>query len=169
MIRLISSHQGMLYAYILTMHPNRVAAQDILQETNLSIWKKAATFQLGTNFKAWAFKVAYFQTLAHLQREKRRGWEAFDEELAALIHEESASYLDHFETRHLALKDCLAKIPSSDIQILRLFYEQNFGLEKIGGLLGRSVGALKQVLLRLRRTLRTCIERTSISSAPKLT
>ena len=54
-VLLITRHQAAIYAYILTLHPNRVAAQDILQETNLVLCRKVAEFEPGTSFKAWAF------------------------------------------------------------------------------------------------------------------
>ena len=75
-VRLITEYQPALYAYILTLHPDRVNAQDILQETNLVLWQKAGELRGGTNFKAWAFRIAYFQTLAQLKRRKRGAWPA---------------------------------------------------------------------------------------------
>lgn len=70
-IRQISQHQAALLAYILTLYPDRSEAHDILQETNVVLWQKVGEFQVGTNFKAWAFRIAYLQTLAHLKRIKR--------------------------------------------------------------------------------------------------
>jgi RNA polymerase sigma-70 factor (ECF subfamily) len=67
-VLLITSHQAAIYAYVLTLLPDRVAAQDILQETNLVLCRKRDEFEPGTNFKAWAFSIAYWQTMAHLKR-----------------------------------------------------------------------------------------------------
>jgi RNA polymerase sigma-70 factor (ECF subfamily) len=58
-IRQISQHQAALLAYVLTLHPDRSEAQDILQETNVVLWQKIDEFRDGTNFKAWAFRIAY--------------------------------------------------------------------------------------------------------------
>ena len=45
-VLLITRHQAAIYAYILTLHPNRVAAQDILQETNLVLCRKVAEAEM---------------------------------------------------------------------------------------------------------------------------
>jgi len=93
-IRQISLHQPVLQAYILTLHPNRSEAQDILQETNVVLWQKIGEFRSGTNFKAWAFRVAYLQTLAHFKRVKRGGWLQFSDELVETLAEESEQVLN---------------------------------------------------------------------------
>jgi RNA polymerase sigma-70 factor (ECF subfamily) len=57
---LITSSQQRLYAYIRSLLDNSASAWDVLQETNVVLWKKQAEFQMGTNFDAWAFTVARF-------------------------------------------------------------------------------------------------------------
>ncbi|MCU0749044.1 MAG: sigma-70 family RNA polymerase sigma factor [Akkermansiaceae bacterium] len=158
-MRLLTSHQGMLYAFILSIHPNRVAAQDILQETNMVIWKKRALFEPGTNFKAWSFRFAHFQTLAHLKRVKNREWMVFSEKLMESMSEEACEALDDFDQRSGALKNCLAKLSPTDQDLIRSHYQSGLPLAELGGRLGRTRAAIKQALLRVRRNLRTCIER----------
>jgi RNA polymerase sigma-70 factor (ECF subfamily) len=158
-VLLITRHQAAIYAYILTLHPNRVAAQDILQETNLVLCRKVAEFEPGTHFKAWAFRVAYWQTMAHLKRVQRAGLVALEPEVLELVALEAEEQLEDFEDRHIALKSCLQKLPAGDASILLAHYQRGESLAEISGRLGRTREALKQVLLRIRRTLRTCIER----------
>lgn len=158
-IRLISSSQGVLLGYILTLYPDRVGAHDILQETNVVLWEKLGQFQIGTNFKAWAFRIAYLQTLACLKKRKREQWIGFSTSLVDQLAVESDSILEDFEVRQVALRECLKKIPDGDALILQSHYVERVPLVTLGERLKRSVGALKQVLLRLRRSLRACIVR----------
>lgn len=158
-VLLITRHQAAIYAYILTIHPDRVAAQDILQETNLVLCRKIHEFEPGTHFKAWAFKIAYWQTMAHLKRVQRAGHVALDPDVLELIAHEAHEQLIDFEDRHLALKSCLQKLPAGDAAILAAHYQLGESLGDIAGRLGRSRDALKQVLVRIRKTLKSCIER----------
>jgi len=164
-VLLITRHQAVIYAYILTLLPDRVAAQDILQETNLVICRKIAEFEAGTHFKAWAFRIAYWQTMAHLKRVQRSGMVALDPEVLELVAQEAEEQLTDFEDRHLALKTCLQKLPAGDASILLAHYQSGESLAEISGRLGRSRDALKQVLLRIRRVLRACIERQLAGTA----
>ncbi|MEI7908884.1 MAG: sigma-70 family RNA polymerase sigma factor [Verrucomicrobiota bacterium] len=156
---LITRHQAAIYAYILTIHPDRVAAQDILQETNLVLCRKVEDFEPGTSFKAWSFRVAYWQTMAHLKRVQRAGLVALEPEVLDLVALEAEEQLGDFEERHLALRSCLQKLPAGDASILLAHYQRGESIAEISGRLGRTRDALKQVLLRIRRTLRACIER----------
>lgn len=164
-VLLITSHQAAIYAYILTIHPNRVAAQDILQETNLVLCRKLAEFEAGTNFRAWAFRIAYWQTMAHLKRVQRAGLVTLESDVLDLIAEEAAEQSEDFGDRNLALKSCLQKLPPGDTSILLAHYQSGESLAEISGRLGRTREALKQVLLRIRRTLRSCIERQLASES----
>ncbi|MCU0748439.1 MAG: sigma-70 family RNA polymerase sigma factor [Akkermansiaceae bacterium] len=164
-VLLITGHQAALYAYILTIHPNRVAAQDILQETNLVLCRKVSEFEAGTNFRAWAFRIAYWQTMAHLKRVQRAGLVTLESDVLDLIAEEAVEPFEEFGDRNLALKSCLQKLPPGDTSILLAHYQSGESLAEISGRLGRTRDALKQVLLRIRRTLRSCIERQLASES----
>lgn len=158
-MRLLTSHQGMIYSYILALHPNRSAAQDILQETNMAMWRRRDMFEIGTNFKAWAFRFAKFQTLDHLKRVKNRKWLVFGESLIEMMSDEACDAADDFEERRGALKNCLAKLQEHEQDLIRSHYQSGLALAELGDRLGRSQAAVKQSLFRLRRSLKTCIER----------
>ena len=158
-MRLLTTHQGLLYAYILSLHPNRTAAQDILQETNVALWKKRHLFEPGTNFKAWAFRFAKFQTLDHLKRVKNRGWLVFDDNLLEIISEEADETTEDFEEHHAALKRCLEKLGDAEQDLIRAHYQSGLPLQELSLSLGRSRAAVKQALFRIRQNLRVCISR----------
>lgn len=163
-IRLISAQQTAIYSYILSLHPNRVDAEDILQETNVVLWQKISEFELGTNFRAWAFKVAYFQVLAHRQRVQRRPVLELDEPLLECLAADAVQVFEDLEGRRRALKICVNKLARSDAEILQSHYEREQPLAEIAKAIGRSPGAIKQVLLRIRRALRLCISRQMASA-----
>lgn len=162
-VLLITGHQTAIYAYILTIYPDRVAAQDILQETNIVLCRKVEEFEPGTNFKAWAFRIAYWQTMAQLKRVKRTGHVALEPDVMDLVAQEVEEVTADFEERRFALKSCLQKLPPGDASILLAHYQSGESLAEISGRLGRTREALKQVLLRIRKSLRICIERQMIN------
>ena len=66
-IALLTSNQSRLFAYVLSLVGDRQQAQDVMQETNIVLWRKASQFKLGTNFGAWMLKVAYYQVMEQQQ------------------------------------------------------------------------------------------------------
>ncbi|MDA0284608.1 MAG: sigma factor-like helix-turn-helix DNA-binding protein, partial [Planctomycetota bacterium] len=107
----------------------------------------------------WAFRIAYLQTLAHFKRARRGHWLGFSSELVETLANEAEPLLTDFEQRHGALRHCVEKLQENDREIVRAHYETELSLAEISAEAGRSVGALKQVLFRVRRALRACIER----------
>ena len=73
-----------MFAYILSLLGNRTQAEDVMQETNAVLWRKAHEFKLGTNFGAWMLRVAYFQVMAH-RRKITRDRLVFDDDFLADI------------------------------------------------------------------------------------
>ena len=67
-VRLFTRYQRPLFLYLLTRVPNPVEAEEILQETNIVIWRKFAHFTPGTNFLAWASQIAKYELLKYRER-----------------------------------------------------------------------------------------------------
>ena len=70
-VRLLGQNQRRIFLYVMSLVPNWNDAEEIIQETNLVLWREFARFELGTNFTAWACKVALHQVLAWRKRVKR--------------------------------------------------------------------------------------------------
>src|SRR5438067_3592271 len=67
-LAMLMSHQRRLFQYILSLLPNLQDAEDVLQETNLVVWRKFAQFQSGTSFFAWAARVAQLEVMKHRKK-----------------------------------------------------------------------------------------------------
>ena len=157
-VQLIAEYQQRLNAYIRTMVSNRDAADDVLQETNLVIWQKIDTYEPGTNFNAWAYKIAYFQTLAYLKKAKRQNWLSFDSELVDLLVNDIEEQHENFDEEHRILGSCIEKLNDSDKTFVKKRYCEDVALKDLAVQEERSVGALKQVMFRIRGTLKSCIQ-----------
>jgi RNA polymerase sigma-70 factor (ECF subfamily) len=74
-IKLLTSPQSQFYAYALSLLGNGQQAQDVMQETNLALWRKADQFPPATNFAAWMMKGALRACLEKLP-DRQRDWKA---------------------------------------------------------------------------------------------
>lgn len=64
MIGLISKHQTVLHGYIFALIQDISRTDDILQETNLILWRKAAEYDASKPFLPWARSIAWYQVKA---------------------------------------------------------------------------------------------------------
>ena len=84
----VSRAQRSLYAFILTLVRQSADAEDVLQETNVVLWRKAGEYDPTREFMPWALRIAQLQAMAHLKRQKRVPL-TFDEPLLTVLAEEA--------------------------------------------------------------------------------
>jgi len=159
-VQQIAACQDRLFAYILTLVPHRDVARDILQETNLVLWRRREEFTVGTSFVAWASKVAFFQVLAY-RRDKGRDRHVFlSEELMTRLASEVQEELDVLADRRGALQGCLGKLTERQRWLIAQRYSSESSVKVIAEMTGQSAGAVATAVYRIRNVLRDCVTRT---------
>lgn len=156
-VRSLTGCQNRLYTYILSLLPDADRAKDVLQETNVVMWRKAHEFTPGTSFSAWACKVAYFEVLSE-RRRNQRDRHMFSETLLSTLASEGEKCAATLDERSVALDECLDRL--SEKQRRRLFarYSAGGSVRAIAEESGKSCGAIATALYRVRASLLRCIE-----------
>ncbi len=164
-VQALTAWQNPLFGYVVTLLGNPHDARDVIQQTNLVLWRRRDTFAPGTDFGAWARRCAYFQTLAFL-RDRKRGPTVLGEELLALIaSEEEEDAAEDYE-RTLALRDCLGQLTERRRSLLKRRYHDGISVRKLAADEGKNESAMKMVLMRIREALQLCISMKLGETAP---
>ena len=161
----LTNHQTSMLAYIRSLAPGSSGARDLLQEVNITLWQKRDSFELGTNFKAWAFQTIRYHLLNHRRRLISHGWLIFDDDLIERLSPELEVEPDELEERHLALRSCLSRLRPQDRDLLHHRYATTFSLQQYATATSRSAGTLKAILFNLRAALKRCIERQLLAAS----
>jgi RNA polymerase sigma-70 factor (ECF subfamily) len=158
--QLVVKHRHGLLAYLYGVLPDAHIAEDLFQEVCVVAVQKAAEFQDGTNFVAWARTIARNKLREHL---RRRSGVAVDD--AFFDGLESAFDEVHARTdpdaRKEALRRCLAELQERARQMLVWRYDEGLGAAGIAGRTGQTTAAVNSLLQRIREILRDCVERRS--------
>jgi RNA polymerase sigma-70 factor, ECF subfamily len=160
-VRLLSQNQRRVFLYVMSLVPDLNDAEEIIQETNLVLWREFGRFEPGTNFAAWACKVALHQVLAWRKRVRRDRLE-FSPAFLEAVADEATSASDLLEERSQCLAHCIEKLPADHRQLLRLRYNEGRAIEAIARQLERSEEAIYRALSRIRRTLHDCVARSRL-------
>ena len=123
LVRLLAQNQRRLFLYVRTLVPNHADAEEVLQNTNLVLWREFGTFEPGTNFAAWSCRVALNQVLAW-RKKRQRDRLQFSDELLALVATAAEDAADALEERSRALAGCLEKLPAEQRELVRLREER---------------------------------------------
>lgn len=157
--RLLGSCQRQVFLFALGMLHNTADAEEVLQETNMVLWRKFNQYQPGTDFAKWARQVAYYEVLKF--REKRRSPElVLSAEAFEHLVAESHRQAEVADERRRALEKCLGKLREEDRRLLTIRYDQGRAATEIAHLLSRSAQGVRKSLHRIRLALLKCVERT---------
>jgi RNA polymerase sigma-70 factor (ECF subfamily) len=143
-----------LRAFARTLCGEAAAADDLAQDAILKAWDARASFQMGTNMKAWTFMILRNQFYA----EKRRSWrqsqldqEAAERTLVAADDPEAPVALDE-------MRLAMGMLPSEQREALILVGAGGFAYEEAADICGCAVGTVKSRVSRARRALHTILE-----------
>jgi RNA polymerase sigma-70 factor, ECF subfamily len=155
-VRLWTAHGQRVYAYILTLLPNRADADELFQETGATLWEKFDQFQSGSNFRSWACRIALNKVRNFRQLRQHRVTLLSNESLNLVAHVSTAQ--SHaLDRQHQFLADCYAKLTPADQQLIDLRYEPSATVKTVSHRVGRSVDAIYKALARIHRALFDCV------------
>jgi RNA polymerase sigma-70 factor, ECF subfamily len=156
-VEMLIQHQRKLYSYIYTLVPNVTDSDDLLQETNLVLWNKRQEYKLGTNFQAWACRIAYYNVQNFL-RAKGRTRSFFSEEFLSDISEMLIDHTEVHTVYSMLMINCLGKLSTASQQLLKLRYDGTHTIQEVANQMGRPVGSLYNSLSQIRRKLWDCVQ-----------
>lgn len=157
-LELLTTHERALSIYVHSLVPRDTAAEDILQQTKMLLWKHFDDFQVGTNFLAWARKTAFHQILTH-RRQKKREHLPLDEVALKALGMAVTQLAGDVSLRQEALRTCLARLPKEHRQLVQLRYYEDLEIDQVAEKLRRTAGAVYRALSRVRMSLMECVER----------
>ena len=157
-VGLIRLHTSQVLAYIDALLLNRSDAEDLFQETCLVLWQKFDEFGPGTNFLAWALRVADYKVMNFQTMRSRRV--AFTAGLRNALMAEIASRRSEPEEASLtALSGCMDRLSQNDQQLMKLCYAEGVPVRQLAAAMGRPPKSVQNSLYRIRSQLLDCIRR----------
>jgi RNA polymerase sigma-70 factor (ECF subfamily) len=131
---------------------SRSEAEDLVQETYLQAWKSFHRFQLGTNCRAWLFKILF-----HVIHHHRRKWYN-----SKLVQENDEHFQDSVAAEPPVPEDlsdedvleALEKIPIQYREVVLLADVQEFSYKEVAVTIGVPIGTVMSRLSRGRKLLR---------------
>lgn len=163
-VQLFSAHQRRLYLYILAQVPRPADAEEILQETNIVLWRKFGQFEPGTSFFAWGCRIAAYEVLKYRER-RRRDRLCFSDGFVEQVAHEAQTAVEDFDDRRRALQHCLGRLREEDRELIQQRYAPGANGKSVAKSLGRPVNSVYQSLSRIRKALLECINRRLTAEA----
>ncbi len=157
-LHLLTPNQHRIYGFIMSYVADWNLADDIFQETTVILWEKFQEYTPGTDFLAWAFKIAHFQVLSHIKKDKtkRKYFTSSTLEKLSDIAEVSAK---ESQKPLEALRKCIEKLSQRSKNLLALRYEDGQTVQKIARRTEKSVNILYKEYKKIHVALFKCVSR----------
>ena len=156
-VAMVARQQPLLRAVVRSMVPGCSEVDDILQETNMVLWRKRNSFEPGSQFAAWSGTIARFQVLAWLKKNKTDQTVGFEPQSLEQIASAATDGFGNLGERRIALNACLSELPEADRELIQHRYFRRAPLAEFARQQGKSEAAISKTLERLRSRLRECI------------
>jgi len=157
-VRQLTESQNRIYGYVYSLLGDHSRSADVVQEVNLVLWRKIGEFDSSRPFLPWAFGIARMQVLAHL-RDSKRDRLLLDAELAESLSPQVETASAQFDAVHAALRNCLQELSPKNRQLIESRYFHQQSVVHVAESAGRTTGAVKVALLRIRQSLADCVRR----------
>ena len=138
-----------LRAFAMSLSQNADRADDLVQETMVKAWDKHASFQPGTNIKAWLFTILRNEFYSQM---RKRGREVQDSDGVMTgrlaVHPSQHGMLDLDDFRK-----ALKLLPEDQREAIILIGASGFSYEEAAEICGCAVGTIKSRVSRARTRL----------------
>ena len=161
-LKLLMVNDKRIYAFILTLVPNSVDADDLMQETVTIMWRKFDDFEPGRDFVAWGIGIARYKILEY-RKKKRKSQIQFNDQVHALLEADAKNMLGRLDERLETLQQCLAKLSERDRRLIGMRYEKDLTVKAISERVEQSIHKVYRSITRIHDILLRCVRRTLLS------
>jgi RNA polymerase sigma-70 factor (ECF subfamily) len=154
-------YAGRLLAYLAGMVGERSAAEDLVQETMLRVFRHIDRYQERGAFKAWVFRIATNLALTELRRRRYVAADSLDPGVLEIPDPKSPDPQELWESgdRDRMVRDALATLADDQRAVILLRLRQGMGIQDIARTLCVPEGTIKSRIHHAVRKLREYVTR----------
>lgn len=153
---LVQRWEKEVLAFLIHMLGSVEEAEDLVQDTFVQVFSKAASYQAQGLFKSWLFRIAGNQARSRLRRRKILGWVRFD----TTEHDTPAADIGPLATLESkeagqAVRAAVAKLPPRQRQALVLHRFQGLKYKEVATAMETTVPSVESLIQRAMASLKT--------------
>jgi RNA polymerase sigma-70 factor, ECF subfamily len=143
---------------------NAADAEDAVQQASLQAWRAFASFEAGTNFRAWFLRIVTNVCRSEFRRQRRSPLgpsldepdfgEALVPESVSREHGDplpDAAFVDRLDADEISA--ALASLPEEYREVATLYFVEELSYQEIADILSRPIGTVRSRLHRGRKVL----------------
>jgi RNA polymerase sigma-70 factor (ECF subfamily) len=149
---LFARHHVRIYRYVLRLLRDEMAAEDVIGDVFLDVWRQANRFEGRSAVSTWLIAIARFKALSLLRKRREVG---LDEETAEAIEETSddPELAVTKQDKGEKLRKCLALLSREHREVIDLVYYHEKSVEEVAQIVGIPENTVKTRMFYARKKL----------------
>ena len=133
-------HLG-VYNYILRLIHDEKEAEELLQEVFLAVWQSAKKFRQQSSVKTWIFRIAYFQSISWLRKNRESQLLEDENAMPDLGLSPEDKLIEKFENAQIIA--ALENLSPNHRSVIELTFVHGFSYKEISETMKCPVGTVK--------------------------
>ena len=161
-VALLLANHNRIFRFLVTLVPCRSDAEDLLQQTCVTLWQGREKFDPAAGeFASWACAIAHNQVRNFWRREATRNaaHSQLSEDVVESLLATRSAHGSLMEEWHRALAYCLERLSPHQRSVVEVFFGGAI-IKAAAPNAGRTPNALYKVLRHVRGLLHDCIQKT---------
>jgi RNA polymerase sigma-70 factor (ECF subfamily) len=159
-VSLLVANQGRIFRFLMTLVPNRQDAEDLFQQTCITLWRSREKYEPSAGeFASWACAIAH-NHVRNFRRKETTRRNVLSEEITRTLIETRAAHSSLLDEWHRALSQCLERLTPHQRDIVQDCYGGDGRIKDAAGGSGRTPNALYKILRNIRGLLHDCIRKS---------
>jgi RNA polymerase sigma-70 factor (ECF subfamily) len=149
---LFARHHVRVFRFVLRLVRNEAAAEDLISEVFLDVWRQAGKFEGRAAVSTWLLAIARFKALSTLRRKPEQ---ELDEDMAAAI-EDPADTPDvtlQKKDKGEIIRQCMTSLSAEHREIIDLVYYHEKSVEEVAEIVGIPEATVKTRMFYARKKL----------------
>jgi RNA polymerase sigma-70 factor (ECF subfamily) len=149
---LFARHHVRVFRFVLRLVRNEAAAEDLISEVFLDVWRQAGKFEGRAAVSTWLLAIARFKALSTLRRKPEQ---ELDEDMAAAI-EDLADTPDVTllkKDKGEIIRQCMTSLSAEHREIIDLVYYHEKSVEEVAEIVGIPEATVKTRMFYARKKL----------------
>jgi RNA polymerase sigma-70 factor (ECF subfamily) len=149
---LYGRHNVKVYRFILRFLNDEAAAEDLVNEVFIDVWRQAGRFEVRSQVATWLFAIARNKALSAL---RRRSTQELDEEIAEFIEDpaDGPEVAMYNKQRSEVLLDCLSQLSAAHREIVDLVYYHERSIDEVAEIVGVPQNTVKTRMFYARKRI----------------
>jgi RNA polymerase sigma-70 factor, ECF subfamily len=149
---LYARHRVAIYRFSLRLTRSEAAAEDVLSEVFVDLWRNAANFEGRSGVQTFLLAIARNKAYAQFRRRRE---DELDEQAAAEIEDKSDTpeTLVQKRSKSDVLRACLNRLSAAHREVIDLIYYHDKSIEEVSEIIAAPVGTVKTRMFHARKRL----------------